>query len=1371
MNYEYIRLEQQIKQLMNRFYVPSSSKSQAAEELVKGLIKLYIDSVGKKIEFVYTINDVEPLYIEPENRAIMNVQYLNDVDISKLIGGVAEGYGIVIDNMGKGIYKINVKEGMFALKSDMNAINDRFDDYTTTADLQATYATKAKVEEIDAKFVNYATVLDLEENYLNKSYIDTINETLSNYPTNKYVDDTFATKSEVDTRFNDYTTTTDLEANYMKKDDVIPPSEKQFELVTGYNYYSVKHSDITNYSPDNTYTDYNVIKLDIKDETLMNQIKAATTKIDIFKVNLRKQLLLDFYGNILNDFIVSYNPETSKFVAPRVSYYDVNDSHKVDYIDRDDIEIWFDKELSFHPYTEYLNGELVIEYLLAQNALASKEPVLRCDIIDARNALKLRETDIYYFYRPSMILFDSDVKYIEDTEWSCECYKMIFKIPETYTIPINLDFSFKEYCFGNSWSLKWDGNKWCGDNIQGRINPKIIRKCNMRTKKGAYGETGCFCMVKRDTWNNQHIPSNSNGLAYSLLANSTAKTIIQFKGGATEEGSAYNLSINYSANLNGAEYKGYDLVAVGALYSNYSDTKLNIDDIEVLYLDLTLPNQSTANRLSFLVENVHHDSVYNRGHLDLIGSLDTVEAISGVWSKRSTDVDNTRDIVLYLNKTYTQAIDEINWDPTTNAFSYIIKQQFYEVSPNPNAATTLYTDYNITSSKIITADNITTMRSDLNMVTNTVDVVSFDVKEIRNKVDTLDTEMAETKKVTQHLQEDLDNVRMVSNVALAFGVIGTVGSIGSIGMQLASNGISFATKAGMSMIQNCAAEGMEHEMAVETITIMQAIANLSLRSIQTDITPVLDWCNEEYQSLPEITYEHETDNPKTKACSVFTTLDICNRFRDTLKQPIKLLVKRINEISDEVGMLNYISKDELIRDDTIDIFPRVENSTLILELEDTIIHGLIVFKIFVKSAGNSVSQLQRRLYIKVVDGEITAYKGVQDENITIDGVTIKLLARSEDDRVAYMPTATLILDNTERLISIPISSEYSVTGAVIETNTCIRQMVYTPKDFAYMQDIEALNKKIDTLAEQSHNNDAQTLSLDEQEYATIDEVNTALSNYVQIKDLPPTVDVSEYRKMNDLLSYTDTKCTKEANFEKSGDLYRLELGYVEDAHFVIIYEANTYSFNFTIDEQGKDGSYDMYDYNIADGMKFRWVPRRDTLSLLYLLDSNNIILKYELLSCTYPGPDEFALKSQIEELKAENANLKAQIAALKPKYSWQEFELYADFTERLEFSGYQPIAKFIHCMYNHTAQSVVVRIAKNLQTTDYLMILENDAQLCFYFRYELATSTVHFNECSSQTVSATGSLAFTIQLPYALSFTVEDSTLVRPFKYIFAKPA
>ena len=56
-----------------------------------------------------------------------------------------------------------------------------------------------------------------------------------------------------------------------------------------------------------------------------------------------------------------------------------------------------------------------------------------------------------------------------------------------------------------------------------------------------------------------------------------------------------------------------------------------------------------------------------------------------------------------------------------------------------------------------------------------------------------------------------------------------------------------------------------------------------------------------------------------------------------------------------------------------------------------------------------------------------------------------------------MPTAELMLDSTERLISIPINSNYKLTGAVIEQFFCILQMVYTTNDIVYLQDIEALN--------------------------------------------------------------------------------------------------------------------------------------------------------------------------------------------------------------------------------------------------------------------------------------------------------------------------
>ena len=115
------------------------------------------------------------------------------------------------------------------------------------------------------------------------------------------------------------------------------------------------------------------------------------------------------------------------------------------------------------------------------------------------------------------------------------------------------------------------------------------------------------------------------------------------------------------------------------------------------------------------------------------------------------------------------------------------------------------------------------------------------------------------------------------------------------------------------------------------------------------------------------------------------------------------------------------------------------------------------------------------------------------------------------------------------MISIPIiDDEYVITGAVVEQCTCKRQMNYTIDDIAYRQDIEALNKKIDTLAEQSHMNDVSMCSLQET-FPTVDEVNDALTkNYVKKNELSSLVDLSSVYtkdevddKFNDYTTTTD----------------------------------------------------------------------------------------------------------------------------------------------------------------------------------------------------------------------------------------------------------
>lgn len=87
-------------------------------------------------------------------------------------------------------------------------------------------------------------------------------------------------------------------------------------------------------------------------------------------------------------------------------------------------------------------------------------------------------------------------------------------------------------------------------------------------------------------------------------------------------------------------------------------------------------------------------------------------------------------------------------------------------------------------------------------------------------------------------------------------------------------------------------------------------------------------------------------------------------------------------------------------------------------------------------------------------------------------------------------------------------------------------------------------------------------------YTMVDEVNEALSNYTPITklddyalktDIPAAVNVEIQRKK-------DTTCTKEAIFEKNGNIYMLDLSYIEGTYVTIKYEEVIYSFAYTVDE-------------------------------------------------------------------------------------------------------------------------------------------------------------------------------------------------------------
>ena len=446
----------------------------------------------------------------------------------------------------------------------------------------------------------------------------------------------------------------------------------------------------------------------------------------------------------------------------------------------------FEKTLPFSPFDLYIKGDMLIYYMLNQHCLVSTQPVVKCDIIDADNALKLQKTDMLYLYKPTSI----SNEIINDKEY----YKMVYEIPNDYYLIECFKFKFKEFCFGNTWELEWqiddintDRNKghWEGNNLRGRLAGNIVNKLNKRNINYYHNDNRthlCYVMMKNDEIHNEIIDRGEHGILYSFyeLANKEGKiaTKILLNNNEVIDGETNHVQciVFQMGGHNKETYEGYDLVGVECRLLGYEENVVKFNElipkISRIYLDIYLPKSSTPTRLTFQIKpEILHVYGQANANVDLIGDKDTIERIACYWKDSHINTDS-RHIELYLRKSMTDPIEEINWNPQINPFEYIINQQYYEIYPNPNAATTLYTDYNICSSKIITADNITTMRSDLNVVANNFDVLSYDVGILRLDVNKLQMEMLEQQYITQHLQADMKSVKIMSGITLAF-TIGT----------------------------------------------------------------------------------------------------------------------------------------------------------------------------------------------------------------------------------------------------------------------------------------------------------------------------------------------------------------------------------------------------------------------------------------------------------------------------------------------------------------------------------------------------------------------------------------------------------------------
>ncbi|KAK8892642.1 hypothetical protein M9Y10_029881 [Tritrichomonas musculus] len=316
--------------------------------------------------------------------------------------------------------------------------------------------------------------------------------------------------------------------------------------------------------------------------------------------------------------------------------------------------------------------------------------------------LSLKESDQLYLYKPSSVSQTS------------EYYVMSWDIDPDYNIPLQTNFVFKDYLFGHTWSLIWDGNAWTGNNVVNLSFAKQSTYCNNNGRPGL--------IIQHTDYMAKWMACFEDTLQLNY-ATQLAKYVTNWRV-MYNDGTITDLA---DAEVTLSEAPQYIINNINCDVQQWyvrPPSSIKKDGMLYLMADINIDGYVTP-----LKWDLHPSSAINAGMLATWNDNPVIESLAYVrevkHSNKIIEPSQRKNIHIYIEKKYFEQLPSTA-DETYSPFEVMVIQQFYEVQPDPRNCSTLTTDYNIHSSKIIWADNIMTMQRDLNVVGGTVDVLAYD---------------------------------------------------------------------------------------------------------------------------------------------------------------------------------------------------------------------------------------------------------------------------------------------------------------------------------------------------------------------------------------------------------------------------------------------------------------------------------------------------------------------------------------------------------------------------------------------------------------------------------------------------------------------
>ena len=458
---------------------------------------------------------------------------------------------------------------------------------------------------------------------------------------------------------------------------------------------------------------------------------------DVMRVSL-SSVIKDADGNEFSEVITSYISgvwKVPQFTLNTESEDDSNASFFTleykDYTEGPGIS-FIDSYTS--PYEQFMRGELFFKWIPETHAIESK--VLKCQTIEAENALKLYHTPIPFFYTPKNFgettIDGIDYWFIS---WGYSTDSEEFK-----ALVDGQPFEFNDKAFGHKFALKKSGDKWTGNNAHiyvGKVTD-VISDYHIGSE--------AFHNEVKVYFKNDKIMTDWLKVFCGWTESESHTNIAQFIHNkqiltVDFEGSPITLSNpNFSTkSVNSVEYSvlsysGSHNISHSGTYGNMN-YHFAIQDNAFTYTNQARWQASLSETHTGLrTESETDETPENKADGGLF--QENIPLVSGLkvdYKFNVTDEENN-GLNLYIHKNFFFKINDNNYKEGTNPFAYLASTADYSIIPSPESCSTLMTTYNIQTSGIVIGANIESHAFSINNLGNSVDVIVNDVAILTKQV-------------------------------------------------------------------------------------------------------------------------------------------------------------------------------------------------------------------------------------------------------------------------------------------------------------------------------------------------------------------------------------------------------------------------------------------------------------------------------------------------------------------------------------------------------------------------------------------------------------------------------------------------------------